>query len=70
MKPQPNKNGFYARLVGREVILKVGTEDLRIPVRGVIVGESRDSVRVRIGDGWALGICKASIRAMELIPPN
>jgi hypothetical protein len=55
----------YAEWNGQAVVLQVLTADLRVPLRGVIVGESRDALRLRIGDGWDIDIFKNMILAVE-----
>ncbi len=55
----------YASWVGQAVILQVADEDLRIPLRGVIVGESETMVRFRVGEGWDIDIYKPMILAIE-----
>jgi hypothetical protein len=41
--------------------------DLKVPLRGKLLGESRDALRVRIGDGngWDVDIFKSMIMAVE-----
>lgn len=55
----------YTSWVGQAVVLQVATGDLRVPLRGVIVGESEGAVRFRIGDGWDIDIYKPMILAVE-----
>ena len=55
----------YASWLGQAVVLQVATGDLRVPLRGVIVGESEGSVRFRIGEGWDIDIYKPMILAVE-----
>jgi hypothetical protein len=55
----------YATWIGQAVILQVAAGDLRVPLRGTIVGESDDAVRFRIGDTWDIDIYKAMILAVE-----
>jgi hypothetical protein len=38
---------------------------MRVPLRGVIVGETQDAVRFRIGDGWDVDIYKSMVLAVE-----
>jgi hypothetical protein len=47
------------------VILQVAAEDVRVPLRGVIVGESDSSVQFRVGEGWDIDIYKHMILAVE-----
>ncbi len=55
----------YWLWVGQPVILQVATDDLRVPLRGVIVGESESAVRFRVGEGWDIDIYKHMILAVE-----
>ena len=55
----------YAPWVGQAVVLQVATGDLRVPLRGTIVGESEEAVRIRVGDTWDIDIYKAMILAVE-----
>jgi hypothetical protein len=55
----------YATWIGQAVVLQVATGDLRVPLRGVIVGESDAAVRFRIGEGWDIDIYKPMILAVE-----
>jgi len=55
----------YASWVGQAVILQVAAGDLRVPLRGIIVGESDSAIRFRIGDTWDIDIYKPMILAVE-----
>ncbi len=55
----------YAVWMNHPVVLQVSAGDLRVPLRGTIVGESDDAVRFRIGDAWDVDIYKAMILAVE-----
>jgi hypothetical protein len=55
----------YASWVGQAVVLQVATADLRVPLRGIIVGESENAVRFRIGEGWDIDVFKSMILAVE-----
>jgi hypothetical protein len=55
----------YASWIGQEVVLQVLEADLRVPLRGTVVGESADSVRFRVGDGFDIDIFKSMILAVE-----
>jgi len=52
----------YASWIGQAVVLQVAAGDLRVPLRGVIVGESEGAVRFRVGD---IDIYKPMILAVE-----
>jgi len=55
----------YATWVGQPVILQIATGDLRVPLRGIIVGESDGAVRFRVGQCWDIDIYKPMILAVE-----
>ena len=55
----------YALWVGQAVILQVAAEELCVPLRGFIVGESDATVRFRVGEGWDIDIYKHMILAVE-----
>ncbi len=58
-------NSGFATWVGQQVVLQVEAGDMRVPLRGTIVGESPDAVRFRIGEGWDVDIYKAMVLAVE-----
>ena len=51
--------------VGKSVMLKVAAGDLKVPVRGTILGETDKALKFRIGDGWDVEIFKSMIMAVE-----
>jgi hypothetical protein len=55
----------YATWMGQAVVLQVSTADLRVPLRGMIVGESSDALRVRIGENWDVDIFKNMILGVQ-----
>ena len=55
----------YGLWVGQSVILQVAAEELCVPLRGVIVGESDATVQFRVGEGWDIDIYKHMILAVE-----
>jgi len=55
----------YASWIGQTVILQVTAADLRVPLRGTIVGESEEALRFRIGENWDIDIYKNMILAIE-----
>ena len=57
--------GAYATWLGQVVVLQVEAGDMRVPLRGTIVGESQDAVRFRIGEGWDVDIYKTMVMAVE-----
>jgi hypothetical protein len=50
---------------GQPVILQVAAGTTRVPLRGTIVGESDEALRVRIGSGWDVDIYKTMVVAVE-----
>src|SRR6202142_667894 len=54
----------YASWVGQAVVLQVAAGDLRVPLRGIILGESEGTVRFRIGETWDIDIYKPMILAV------
>lgn len=55
----------YESWIGTPVVLQVATGELRVPLRGTIIGENGDAVRFRVGDGWDIDVFKAMILAVE-----
>jgi hypothetical protein len=58
----------YKKWTGLAVVLQVSSGDLRVPLRGVIVGESNDALRFRIGEGWDIDIFKNMILSVAEDP--
>ena len=57
--------GGYAVWIGQPVILRVVTGNMRVPLRGRLVAETSDSVRLRIADSWDVDIFKSMVAAVE-----
>ena len=57
--------GVYEQWADQAVILQVKTADLRVALRGTIVGETQQSVRFRVDDSWDIDIYKNMILAVE-----
>jgi hypothetical protein len=55
----------YAVWVGQAVILQVAANELCVPLRGVIVGESESTLHFHVGEGGAFDIYKHMILAVE-----
>jgi hypothetical protein len=51
--------------MGQEIVLRLAAAGLQAPVPGIIVGESENAVRFRIGQGWDIDIPKSMILAVE-----
>lgn len=65
MREAQTMQGGYSLWLGQPVVLQVAAGDMRVPLRGVIVGESNDAIRFRIGDGWDVDIYKNMVLAVE-----
>jgi hypothetical protein len=55
----------YSTWLGQAVILQVAAGELKVPLRGVIVGESDSAIRFRVGEGWDIDVYKPMILAVE-----
>lgn len=51
--------------VGHSVVLQVALGDIKVPLRGKLLKESGETVRMRIGEGWDVDIYKAMILGVE-----
>lgn len=58
-------NTAYASWIGQPVILQVALGDIKVPLRGTLLKDGGESVRMRIGDGWDIDIFKSMILAVE-----
>jgi hypothetical protein len=56
--------GFNAWL-GQAVVLQVALGDIKVPLRGRLLKEAGETVRMRVGDGWDIDIYKAMILTVE-----
>jgi len=57
--------GGYAVWMGQPVILRVMAGTLRVPLRGRLVSETGEVVRLRIADSWDVDIFKSMVVAVE-----
>jgi hypothetical protein len=57
--------GGYAVWVGQPVVLRVVTGDIRVPLRGRLLAETNDVIRLRIADSWDVDIFKSMVVAIE-----
>jgi hypothetical protein len=57
--------GGYAVWMGQPVILRVVAGNLRVPLRGRLVSETNEMVRLRIADSWDVDIFKSMVVAVE-----
>jgi len=51
--------------IGHPVVLQVALGDIKVPLRGRLLKDGSDTVRMRIGDGWDVDIYKTMILAVE-----
>ena len=55
----------FAFWVGQAVVLQVAADELLVPLRGVIVGESESTLRFQVERGGDIDIYKHMILAVE-----
>jgi hypothetical protein len=55
----------YATWLGQPVVLQVALGGIKVPLRGTLLKDGADTVRVRIGEGWDVDIYKTMILAVE-----
>jgi hypothetical protein len=51
--------------IGQPVVLQVALGDIKVPLRGKLLKDGGETIRMRIGDGWDVDIYKAMILAVE-----
>src|ERR1700746_48350 len=57
--------GGYAVWMGHPVVLRVVAGNLRVPLRGRMLSETDDIVRLRIADSWDIDIFKSMVVCVE-----
>jgi hypothetical protein len=55
----------YNDWLGQAVVLQVALGDIRVPLRGKLLKENGETVRMRIGEGWDIDIYKNMIVNVE-----
>jgi len=55
----------YNVWLGQAVVLQVALGDSKVPLRGKLLREGGDTVRMRIGEGWDVDIYKNMILDVE-----
>jgi len=55
----------FATWIGQPVVLQVALGDIRVPLRGKLLKEGCDTLRMLIGDEWDFDIYKTMILAVE-----
>jgi hypothetical protein len=61
----PNMSGTYAPWLHQAILLQVASGDLRVVLRGTIVGETANAVRFRLEPNWEIDIFKNMILSVE-----
>lgn len=51
--------------IGHPVVLQVALGDIKVPLRGRLLRDGSDTVRMRVGEGWDVDIYKTMILAVE-----
>jgi hypothetical protein len=60
-----NMQTGFQTFLGQAVVLEVALGDIQVPLRGKLLKESGDTVRMRIGEGWDVDIYKNMIVKVE-----
>ena len=55
----------YEAWVGQSVLLQVALGDIKVPLRGTLLKDGNETVRMRIGEGWDVDIYKSMIMTVE-----
>ena len=55
----------YQPWIGESVVLQVALGDIKVPLRGRLLKDSGETLRVRVGDGWDIDIYKTMVLAVE-----
>jgi hypothetical protein len=58
------KSGYQVWM-GQPVVLRVAAGDVRVPLRGRMVSETKEVIRLRIADSWDVDIFKSMILGVE-----
>jgi hypothetical protein len=55
----------YQPWIGESVVLQVALGDIKVPLRGRLLKDGGETLRVRVGDGWDIDIYKTMVLAVE-----
>jgi hypothetical protein len=55
----------YDSWMGQAVVLQVALGDIKVPLRGTLLKEAGETVRMRVGEGWDVDIYKTMIMGVE-----
>ena len=62
--------GGYAIWMGQPVVLRVVAGNLRVPLRGRLIAETNEVLRLRIAESWDVDIFKSMVVAVEKDNPT
>ena len=57
--------GGYTVWMGQPVVLTIVAGNMRVPLRGRLVSETDDVLRLRIADSWDVDIFKSMVVSVE-----
>jgi hypothetical protein len=55
----------YKTWIGQAVVLQVALGDVKVPLRGRLLKDGGETLRMRIGEGWDVDIFKNMVLAVE-----
>ncbi|HKM65626.1 MAG TPA: hypothetical protein VJX70_00555 [Candidatus Acidoferrum sp.] len=55
----------YNAWLGHAVVLQLALGDIKVPLRGRLLKEGGETIRMRIGEGWDVDIYKTMIVNVE-----
>jgi len=58
-------DGAFKAWIGHPVVLQVELGNIKVPLRGKLLKDGGETVRMRIGEGWDVDIYKAMILTVE-----
>jgi len=61
----PRVDNVFKAWIGQPVVLQVALGDIKVPLRGKLLKDGEETIRMRIGDGWDVDIYKTMILAVE-----
>ena len=64
-KPRGNMDSIFALWIGRLVILRVALGDSRIGVRGTLIKDGPETLKMRVSEGFDIDIYKDMVLAVE-----
>jgi len=58
-------NPAYSDLIGQSVIVRARVGTLRVPLRGRLLSQTSDVLRLRIADSWNIDVAKSQVERIE-----